>query len=715
MSEEAVLINQNIFVRISAILAKYKDLLLPFGLLLALATFFAPIPGEAISVLIVLNLAVSIIVLVTSLNINTPVQLSSYPTILLLTTIFRLTISVSAARNILLYGDAGTVISSLGAITAGKIVLVGAVMFAMILVVQYVVVARGAERISEVAARFTLDAMPGRQMTIDADLRSGLLTAEEARAQRIELQREAQLYGAMDGAMKFVRNDAAATVIIALINISAGLLVGLSRGLNPAQAAQKYAILAFGDGLAAVISSLLITISAGIVVTRVASADEGKSDIGTDIAEQIFTKPVPFFLVAGIFGLLTPLNLLFGAAALLFSAAGFLLRRKQKQIAEEQAAAALVKQESKELQPASTMPLAIAASRELNFLFDRATPEGKRFHAEVMKLRTAIYYDLGVMLPNCHFAADAPLKSFQYVIALREVPVAKGFVPPNSIFVNETHEKLSEFELNGEQGTNPADLSHGTWISVERREIAERANLKIWEAGEFILLHLSAVMRKYAHEFVGIQETRGFLDFAARSAPALIEEIVPKRISLRILTDVLQRLVREGISIRDLKTILEALSETETNANAAELTEKVRRSLSRYISFRYAAGGDTLFVYLLETEVEDIIRASVRRTATSAFLSLDPATAQEIVSAIRRAANHSNTPVTPVVLTAGDLRRFVREIIELEFPHLPVLAFQEITPEMNIQTVSRVSMRLRLENGKTPPLGEREKTSLLKS
>src|SRR5919112_1251830 len=363
---------------VTGVLARYSDLLLPVGLMLAIGTLFIPLPPAIISVLIVVNLAVSVIVLATSLYITTPTQLTSYPTILLLTTVFRLTLSVSATRSILKNGTAGGVIDALGQITAQGSVIVGAVMFVMILVVQFIVVAKGSERVAEVAARFTLDAMPGKQMSIDADMRSGLISQEQARAARSALQKESQLYGAMDGAMKFVKGDSIATIIIAMVNIAGGLAVGvLVKGMSFEAAAGRYTIMTIGDGLAAIISSMLITVSAGIVVTRV-STDEETSNVGSDISRQLLRNPRPIMIGAGllvVMGLLpgmphTPL-LLVGAA---LGGVAYALYRSQaaaaKEEAERQAKAGAVAGQD-QLQPTFAVPLAVVVSKELTRLVDK--------------------------------------------------------------------------------------------------------------------------------------------------------------------------------------------------------------------------------------------------------------------------------------------------------------------------------------------------------
>src|SRR5215204_2751859 len=687
---------------LTAMLAKYKDLLLPVTLLLAIGSFFIPLHPEVVSVLIVVNLTISITILVTSLFINSPVQLTAYPTILLLTTIFRLTLSVAVTRNILAKGDPGTVIRFLGEITAEGSLITGAVLFIIILVVQFIVVSKGSERVAEVAARFTLDAMPGKQMAIDADLRSGLITQEQARMMRVELGKESQLHGAMDGAMKFVKGDAICTIIIALVNSVAGLAAGVWIHGEPsfAAAAHKYTIATFGDGLAAIISSLLITLSAGIVVTRVSSHDE-TSNVGTDIIEQVFVSPKPLFIAGGIILLLSPWSfssfLFFAPVGLITLGGGYLLYRRQQRLIEAGALPDMSQpaSDSDELQMSFTVPMAIVVSRELTYLVDKNTVEGLRFRAEIPKLRNALYYDLGVMVPFCYVGGDAPITPNEYYIAVKEVPVGTGSLRPGCVYVNDSAENIRVFGIEGENVNNPADLRPGAWIPAEQRHIAETAGLKVWEPADVILLHLSRIMRRYAHDFIGIQEAQGYLDFVSRAMPKLVEETIGKVVTIHQFTDVLQRLVQEGISIRDTKSILDALSEWgRIEKDPVMLTEHIRAAMRRYISFRYALGSDTLFVYLLDPEIEDVIRGAIRRTSTGSFLSLDPTIAHDILDAIRREiADRPPTAQQPVIVTDMELRRFVRKMVELEFSNLAVLSYQELTPELNIQPIGRISMR----------------------
>ena len=692
--------------RVTKALAGRGDLALPVGVMLVGATVFISVPIPVISLLLSLNLAFSLIVVANSLTISKPTQLTTYPTTLLIATVARICLSLSVARSVLIEGQAGEVIELLGKTTAGGNVIVGCVMFVMILAFQFIVVAKGSERVAEVAARFTLDAMPGKQMSIDADLRAGLITQEQARGQRAALQRESQLYGAMDGAMKFVKNESVLTIIVAVVNLGGGFATGvLVKGLTFGQAMQKYAILTIGDGLAAIIPSVFIAISAGFVVTRVAS-DDDDSDVGADIGRQLFGDMRPVALTACLLLALALLLFLksgrlatsFLAVAAFLGAAAYGLLRRQRAAAreaEERGARAGARPAQDDLQPTFAVPIAVVVSKELTALVDSQHPAGARFRASLPKLRSAVYYDVGVLLPSVYVSGDAPLKANQYFIAIKEVPVVYGTLKPDGVFVNDSAENIKVFGLEGEEVRNPADLRPGAWIPAAQREAALQVGLKIWEPLEVIALHLSHVMKRYAHEFVGIQEAQAYLDFAARGVPKLVEEVVPKTISIHQFTEVLQRLVQEGVSIRDVKSILDALSEWgRIEKDPVMLTEYVRSSLKRYISFRYTAGRETLFVYLLDPEIEDVISGAIRRTATGSFLSLDPALAHDILDALRREiATPPPSAQRPVVVTDMELRRFVRKMVELEFPQLAVLSYQELTPELNVQPVARISMR----------------------
>ncbi|MFN7928240.1 MAG: type III secretion system export apparatus subunit SctV [Blastocatellia bacterium] len=686
-----------------ALLTEYRSLVFPVLAILCMLTLFVPLTPFLIDVLVCLNIALTFAVVTRSLSISTPLQLTSYPTILLITPVFRLCLSLAVTRSILETGHAGDIITMIGHFTSRGNLVVAFVTFIMILFVQFIVVTKGAERVAEVAARFTLDALPGKQMAIDADLRSGLITQEQARRLRQNLGRESQLYGAMDGAMKFVKGDSIATIVLALVNIVGGLIVGtLYKGLSIAQASQKYTILTMGDGLAAIITSMMVATAAGFVITRVASEDE-TGNVSTDLMQQFMNDPKPLWLTSIAIAMMAllpgaPIVLLL-VVALVIAGVGYWLFQKQKREAEQALAAAgdapLVATAFDDVRPSYTVPIAAAVSLPLASLIDPETAAGQRLRQSLVRLRTSLYYDLGVLLPQVFVSASPPVAPYEYFIAVKEIPVGKGRIRPDHLFINDAAENIRVFGIEGEEVVNPADLRPGAWIPVDQREIAEVAGLKIWEPDEILTLHLSRLLKRHAHEFIGIQEAQSYLDFAAQGLPKLVEEVVPKTITIHQFTEVLQRLVQEEISIRDIKTILEALSEWgRIEKDPVMLTEYVRSSLKRYVTFRFTGGRDTLYVYLLDPEIEDVIRGAIRRTSTGSFLSLDPALSQEILQALRREiGNPYNSGQKPVVITDMELRRFVHKMVEIEFPTLAVLSYQELTPDLNVQPLARVSMR----------------------
>ncbi|MCS7080559.1 MAG: type III secretion system export apparatus subunit SctV [Chloracidobacterium sp.] len=692
----------------AAALSKNSDLLIAAGMLVLIGTIIVPVPTFIISVLIVVNITISLAVMMVSLYISSPLQLSTYPTILLLTTLFRLALSISCTRSILTKGDAGDVIKALGEITAQGNLVVGFVMFIILLVVQFLVVAKGAERVAEVAARFTLDALPGKQMAIDADMRSGLITMDVAKKLRSDLAKESRLYGAMDGAMKFVKGDSIATIIIAVVNIVAGIAVGvLYKGLSPAAAAKKYLILTIGDGLGAIFASIFIAISAGLVVTRVAGDDaDASSNVGSDMSAQMLANPKPLLVVSGLLGSLAVLAVLAGSSvavpvlivAAVAAPVALSLRKRQQMLAAKAAdgtaTASPAAAESDEVQPSYTVPMALVASADLAPYIDPQFPAGAKFREGLTALRNSMYYDTGVLMPQIYVTGNAPLEPFHYIFAVKEIPVAQGVIKPFHFYVNDSVENIKVFGIEGEEVRNPADLRPGAWVPEDYRMLAMAAGLKIWEPSDFLLLHVSHILRRHAHEYIGIQEAQALLDFVGRGAPKLVEEVVPKIVSLHLFTDVLQRLVQEGVSIRDVKSILDALAEWgRIEKDPAQLTEYVRASLKRVISFRASGGKGTLFVYLLDPEIEDIIRGSIRRTSTAAFLALDPTISNDILAALREEVGAlPPTAQKPVIVTDMDIRRFVRKLVEVEFPNVSVLSYQELSPDLTIQPIGRIAL-----------------------
>ena len=621
-------------------------------------------------------------------------------------TLFRLGIEISATRQILLHAYAGHIIQTFGSLVVGGNFIVGAVIFLIITIVQFIVVTKGAERVAEVAARFTLDAMPGKQMSIDADLRSGVIDANQARDLRLALAKESQLYGAMDGAMKFVKGDAIAGIVIAAINIIGGLIIGVTmHGMTLSQSAKIYCLLSIGDGLVSQIPALMIAITAGIVTTRV-SSERKDAHLGKEISEQLLRQPKALMISSGVLILMSVIPGFpvwpFLILSPLLGVTGYILWRNSKRVAAK--AAAGISAVDTEVPGHSvaggaaedyalTLPVVLEVGSAISLSL-RKDKQGMTFIDQMIpKMRHALYQDLGVRFPGVHVRTESPsLEPNEYAIHLNEVPILRGKIIMKHLLTNETEETLRRYNL-------PSITSKGTmgmpslWVDEKYQEILQRAGIRYWTGLEVMILHLSKFYRQYANEFIGIQEVRAILEFIEKSFPDLIKEVT-RLVPLQKLTEILRRLVQEQVSIKDLRTILEALSEWgQTEKDTVLLTEYVRSSLRRYISYKYSLGQSVLSVYLLDPEIEDMVRGAIKQTSAGSYLALDPDSVQLILHSMR---NTIATPPPgaqpPVLLTAIDVRRFVRKLIEGEFPDMAVISYQEIVPEIRIQPLGRIQL-----------------------
>ncbi len=702
-------------------ITKYADILLALAVVGIIGMLIIPLPNFLLDLLMVTNIAISAILLMISMYLQSALKLASYPTIILVTTLFRLALNVSSTRLILLNGQAGEVVTAFGQFVVRGNLVVGAVIFLILTIIQFLVIAKGAERVSEVAARFTLDAMPGKQMSIDADLRAGAFDLDEARRRRNDLNRESQLFGAMDGAMKFVKGDSIASLIITVINIVAGIIIGVTmKGMTAGEAVEQYSILTIGDGLVSQIPSLLAAMTAGMIVTRVASEDEN-SNLGKDISSQVLGQPKAFAIAAGMcagIGLIPGLPTIpfFAMAALIATLSYGLMKHKAGRIAagetvedapaneiqemaqktrEEQVQKAKKQEgQSSQMLPVVT-PIALEVAGDLIPLVEDVGG-GNRFLGEMIPMmRDGLFYELGVKFPGIRVRGnETDLPPGTYIIMINEVPLVSGNVSLDKVLVNDTVDRLTLLNIQGEEAINPANGSECAWIPAEYADIAEQAGLTTWDAAGYMVLHLSSVLRKNAAEFVGIQEVQNMLEQLEQAFPALVKEVVPKAVSPFQLTDILRRLVEEEISIRDLRSILQALAEWgQVENDTVMLTEYVRNALKRYISHKYTRGGNTLVVYLLDPQIEETVRSSIQHTQSGSYLALEPEITQEILAAVRNeVGNLPPTAQNPVILTTMEIRRYFRKLLELEFPHLSVLSYQELSPDMNIQPIARISL-----------------------
>jgi len=638
-------------------------------------------------------------VLMVSIYISTGTQIASFPTLLLITTLYRLSLDISATRLILLNADAGEVIRAFGMFVVGGNFVVGAVIFLIITLVQFIVITKGSERVAEVSARFTLDAMPGKQMSIDADLRAGTIDFQEARRRREALSRESQFYGAMDGAMKFVKGDAMASIIITVINIVGGLVIGVAmNGMPVMEAVQTYSILTIGNGLVSQIPALLISISAGMVVTRVAS-DAPDSNLGKDIAAQVLAQPKAIAVASGILFVMMIIpglpKIPFALLAALTGAVAFGLFRAMRMKAEAAMSGEVqVAERAADPEITLTVPLVIEVSQQLTPYIDTQTEAGKKFYELLVQVRNSLYYQLGVIFPPIRVNGNMPYERGTYMFWINEVPLLNGQVKLDCVLVNEAQRNLTLYGLEGTAATNPATGKPAAWIGRDQRAAAEAAGLQVWDVPEIVILHLTAFLRNHAREFIGLQEVQWMLNTIKQYYPTLVDEAIPKPVSLQQFADILQRLVEEEVSIRDLKTILQAIADAaRTDRDTFSLTERVRVALRRKICYQLSDGKPMLFVYRLDPEVEDMFRNSVRQSSTGPYMSMDPSDIDRVVAAAK--ALFGNLPASaqrPVLLVDTDIRRFVKRLLDYSFPDVSVISYQELTPEIRVQPLGNLAL-----------------------
>jgi type III secretion protein V len=617
-------------------------------------------------------------------------------------------VEISATKQILLHANAGEIIFSFGKVVVGGNFVVGGVVFLIITIVQFIVVTKGAERVAEVAARFTLDAMPGKQMSIDADMRSGMIDANQARELRLALAKESQLYGAMDGAMKFVKGDVIAGIVIAVINIIGGLIIGVSmHGMTAMQAAKTYALLSIGGGLVSQIPSLLVSLTAGMITTRV-SSEKKDANLGKDISTQIFSQPKGLLLASGcLFALVFVKGfpwLLFLVISLTLGSISIIKLRQQKRAFAKAGAGGMAGSVDTDVEGhqvvgagkdefALTLPVILEIGKGLSKAITKDKSGSLFIEDMIPKMRHALYQDLGIKFPGVHVRTDSPiLDDDEYSILLNEVPSSRGKILANYVLTNEKEETLKKFNLPFTTSKNAVGQA-ALWVETKYLNILDSAGIKYWKALDVMILHLSHFYKTHSSDFLGIQEVRAILEFVEKSFPDLVKEVT-RMVPLQKLTDIFKRLVQEQISIKDLRTILEGLSEwAQTEKDTVVLTEYIRSSLKRYISYKYSQGQTTLSVYILDQEIEDMIRAAIKQTSAGSYLALDPDSVQLILHAMRTTI--SPTPPggqQPVLVTNMDVRRFTRKLIEREYPELPVLSFQEIVEEIRMQPLGRVQL-----------------------
>ncbi|MDR2779426.1 MAG: type III secretion system export apparatus subunit SctV [Puniceicoccales bacterium] len=682
-------------------LSRFNDIILAFLVMMIIVLMIIPIPTWLLDILLAVNLTISVLLLMLSMYITRTLELSTFPSILLFTTLFRLALNITTTRQILIHANAGEIIHTFGNFVVAGNFVVGAVIFLILLIVQFVVITKGAERVSEVAARFTLDAMPGKQMSIDADLRAGAIDNDTAKFKRDELGRENQLYGALDGAMKFVKGDAIAGLIITTINIVAGLIIGITqKGMDASKALKTYSILTIGDGLVSQIPALLIAITSGVIVTRVAS--DASSALGQDIGRQVFSQPKAL-LIAGI--MVVMMMLIPGFPKVPFIILGITLFLGGKKMSKPTRAATPTISRAGAGLPSDATPKASQAKQDdgefsvtVPLLLDVATVieqsvEPDLLNDQLIQVRQALYYDLGVPFPGIHLRFNENLSDGMYQILLQEVPVSQGKILPGHVLVRETKESLGILNIQFKEEKPFLPNMPSLWVENTLVPQLERANIQYMKTPQIFTYHLSFILKKYASEFLGLQETRFLLENMEKLFPELVRE-VQRVLPVQKISEVLQRLIQEEISIRNLRLIMQCLIEWgQKEKEPILLTDYVRTTLKRYISYKYSGGQNILAVYLLDPAVEDVVRKAIRQTSAGSYLALDPEMAKKLVNAIKEeVGDFANETNRPVLLTSMDIRRYVRKLIELELYELPVLSHQELTEEITIQPLGKIAM-----------------------
>lgn len=693
-------------------LSRRNDLLLAVLLISIIFMMILPLPTALVDSLIALNLALTVILLMAAIYLSDVTALSAFPSILLLTTLFRLALSITTTRLILLQGDAGNIITTFGNFVVGGNLIVGMVVFLILTIVNFMVITKGSERVAEVSARFSLDSMPGKQMSIDSDMRAGMIELDEAKRRRSKLEQESQLYGAMDGAMKFVKGDAIAGLIIIAVNLIGGVSIGIfQRGLDANEAMSIYSLLTIGDGLVSQIPALFVSITAGFIVTRVSTEDS--QDLGNDIARQLISQPkglmvtaVILLIFAAIPGFPWPVFLILAA---LVGGGGYLMTRSRARQSENRRSAempalasALVPAGSAPTLPgeddddqapveavnfALTVPLIVDIAASV-----RNSIRPDKLDREVARVRRALYFDLGVPFPGIHLRLNENLKEGEYRILVNEIPVAAGLARPGYVIVRETEANLAMFNIPFERGQDFLPNTPSLWVAARHLPMLERAGMQVMTLSSMLTYHLAHILKAHASEFIGVQETMFLMNQMQKNFAELVREVT-RLLPVTTITDVLQRLVSEEISIRDMRTVLEALvTWGQREKDPIVLSEYVRGALSRYITHKFSGGQNIIPAYLISKEIEDAVRGAIRQTSGASYLALSPDIHRELIASMKKVVGTPGGGAAPVILAPMDIRRFMRKIVERDFPSLAVLSYQELTPSANIQPLERIKM-----------------------
>jgi len=674
---------------------KVRDLAILIGVIGIVLMLVIPLPTWLLDILLILNITVALLILLVGMNTQDALQFSIFPALLLVTTLFRLALNVSSTRLILSQADAGRVIETFGQFVARGNLAVGFVVFLILVVVNFIVITKGSERVAEVGARFTLDAMPGKQMSIDADLNAGLINEQQAKERRQKIEREADFYGAMDGASKFVKGDAIATIITMLINVIGGLIIGMMNGMGFGEAANTYIVLTIGDGLVSQIPALLISTAAGLIVTRSASEE----NFSADITNQLFAYPKMFYIAAGTLFMLgfTPIGIFITwpmAGILVYG--GYRMTQNMKLRQEQQ------DQQEKEEQiegvrsPESVVNLLTVDPIEFEFGYGLIpladAQQGGDLLDRIIMIRRQLALEIGILVPVIRIRDNIQLKPNEYVIKIKGNTIARGELLLNHYLAMSPG--YDDESIVGIETTEPAFGLPALWVDEVMKEKAELAGYTVVDPPSVVATHLTETIKKHAHELLGRQETKALIDHLKTTNPALVEELIPNILSVGDVQKVLIRLLKEKVSIRDLVTIFETLADYGTYTKDPDiLTEYVRQSLARQITSQYASAQKTIKVITIGPVLEKRIAEAVQHTEQGTYLALDPMTTQQIYQRlseqVKRIVEAGNQPI---ILTSPTIRMYVRQIVDRTMPDVPVLSYNELEPSVEIQSVGVVNL-----------------------
>ncbi|MCC6966722.1 MAG: flagellar biosynthesis protein FlhA [Nitrospira sp.] len=692
----------------STSLVKHPDILMSVGVVGILMVMLVPLPRFFLDLLLSFNITLSIIILLVGMQVRRPLEFSVFPSILLMVTLLRLALNIASTRLILLHGNegaaaAGEVIRAFGNFVVGGNYTVGLVVFTILVIINFVVITKGAGRVAEVAARFTLDAMPGKQMAIDADLNAGLINDKEARQRRKEIAQEADFYGAMDGSSKFVRGDAIAAVVITLVNILGGLTIGvLQQGMTVAAAAQTYTLLTVGEGLVAQVPALIVSTAAGIVITRAAS----EVNLGFEITRQVLISPKAIGTASGI---LLAMGLVPGLPHLAFLALGSVTGWMAFQLNEHQKAAVAVPepetpQAKAEEAATQVVPLdlmEVQVGYGLIGLVDGG--QGGALLDRIKGLRRQFAEQMGFVLPPIHIRDNLQLRPNEYAALLKGVELAKSEVMPAHVLAIDPGTAQRGI-IHGLPTKEPAFGLPAMWVPEHQREQAQMAGYTVVDPGSAIATHLSELIKRHAHELLGRQEVQGLLDQLGKNHPKLVEEVIPNLIPLGTLVRVLSHLLREGVPIRDLRTILETIADhAATTKDADILTEVARQALGRTITKQYLAPDGSLPIIGLDPRLDRTLADQANAAGQGNQWVPDPLVAQKLLSALKQAAERMvGRGHQPVILCSPSLRRHLRKLTDRILHSVPILGLNEVDSVTRLQAMETV--RLDLDGGDTRSL-----------